>query len=79
MTTTAMIAGMLPIALGMGGDASFRQPMAITVIGGLITSTLLSLLVVPVIFTYIDTMELWLARTVKRLSFSFENKEILAP
>ncbi len=47
------IAGMLPIAVGLGADASFRQPMAIAVIGGLVTSTLLSLLVVPVVFTYV--------------------------
>lgn len=60
MTTIAMIAGMLPIALGFGGDASFRQPMAIAVIGGLITSTALSLLVVPVTFTYIHSLEAWL-------------------
>jgi multidrug efflux pump subunit AcrB len=59
MTTTAMIAGMLPIALGFGGDASFRQPMAIAVIGGLITSTALSLLVVPVTFTYVHGFENW--------------------
>lgn len=57
MTTIAMIAGMVPIALGFGGDASFRQPMAISVIGGLVTSTALSLLVVPVTFTYIDGLE----------------------
>jgi multidrug efflux pump subunit AcrB len=57
MTTIAMIAGMTPIALGFGGDASFRQPMAIAVIGGLITSTALSLLVVPVTFTYIYRFE----------------------
>lgn len=57
MTTLAMIAGMLPIALGLGADASFRQPMAIAVIGGLITSTALSLLVVPVAFTYVDDLE----------------------
>src|SRR3546814_20455618 len=54
MTTIAMGAGMLPLALGLGADPSFRSPMAITVIGGLITSTLLSLLVVPVVFTFID-------------------------
>lgn len=56
MTTVAMIAGMLPIALGLGADASFRQPMAIAVIGGLISSTALSLLVVPVVFTYLDAL-----------------------
>jgi len=54
MTTIAMGAGMLPIALGIGTDPSFRAPMAIVVIGGLITSTFLSLLVIPVLFTYVD-------------------------
>jgi multidrug efflux pump subunit AcrB len=48
MTTIAMGAGMLPIAIGIGTDPSFRAPMAIVVIGGLITSTFLSLLVIPV-------------------------------
>jgi multidrug efflux pump subunit AcrB len=57
MTTVAMIAGMLPIALGLGADASFRQPMAVAVIGGLLTSTALSLLVVPVVFAYVDGFE----------------------
>jgi multidrug efflux pump subunit AcrB len=52
MTTIAMGAGMLPIALGWGADPSFRAPMAIVVIGGLITSTFLSLLVMPVVFTW---------------------------
>ena len=56
MTTIAMGAGMLPIALGMGADPSFRQPMAIIVIGGLLTSTMLSLLVVPVIFSLVDDL-----------------------
>ncbi|KAF1712834.1 efflux RND transporter permease subunit [Pseudoxanthomonas sacheonensis] len=54
MTTIAMGAGMLPIALGLGADASFRSPMAIGVMGGLITSTVLCLLVVPVAYSYID-------------------------
>jgi multidrug efflux pump subunit AcrB len=62
MTTVAMIAGMLPIALGLGADASFRQPMAIAVIGGLISSTALSLLVVPVAFTYLDSLHRYAAR-----------------
>ena len=56
MTTVAMGAGMLPIALGIGTDPSFRAPMAIVVIGGLITSTFLSLLVIPVVFTYVDDL-----------------------
>jgi multidrug efflux pump subunit AcrB len=62
MTTIAMGAGMLPIALGWGTDPSFRSPMAIVVIGGLITSTFLSLLVIPVLFTYVDDFVQWVAR-----------------
>ena len=66
MTTIAMAAGMLPIALGFGAaDPSFRGPMAISVIGGLVTSTLLSLLVIPVVFTYVDDVLVWLRRPVK--------------
>jgi len=56
MTTIAMGIGMFPIALGVGADPSFRQPMAIIVIGGLMTSTFLSLLVIPVVFTYVDDL-----------------------
>lgn len=66
MTTIAMIAGMMPIAIGLGGDSSFRQPMAIAVIGGLITSTALSLLVVPVTYLYIDDLERRLGRAFAR-------------
>ena len=54
MTTIAMGAGMMPTALGLAADPSFRQPMAIVVIGGLIASTFLSLLVIPAVFTVID-------------------------
>jgi len=54
MTTIAMTAGMLPIALGLGADAAFRQPMAVAVIGGLITSTLLSLVVIPAAFASME-------------------------
>ncbi|MDH4375518.1 MAG: efflux RND transporter permease subunit [Ramlibacter sp.] len=68
MTTIAMGAGMLPIAIGWGtADPSFRSPMAIAVIGGLITSTVLSLLVIPVVFTYVDDVLLFLQRLFKRL------------
>jgi multidrug efflux pump subunit AcrB len=62
MTTIAMGAGMLPIALGLGADPSFRQPMAIIVIGGLVTSTLLSLLVIPVLYTYVDDLMQFIRR-----------------
>jgi multidrug efflux pump subunit AcrB len=74
MTTIAMAAGMLPIAIGLGAaDPSFRSPMSIAVIGGLFTSTILSLLVVPVVFEVVDdsehgiqTFRRRLRRTVRR-------------
>ena len=66
MTTIAMGAGMIPIALGVGVDPSFRAPMAIVVIGGLITSTFLSLLVIPVVFTLVDDLVQAVARLSKR-------------
>lgn len=65
MTSLAMGFGMLPIALALGNaDMTFRSPMAITIIGGLITSTLLSLLIVPAFFTCIDDLEKWLKRKI---------------
>jgi HAE1 family hydrophobic/amphiphilic exporter-1 len=60
MTTVAMAAGMLPTALSIGGVASFRQPMAVAVIGGLISSTALSLVLVPVVYEVFDQLENWL-------------------
>lgn len=66
MTTIAMGAGMVPIAMGWGADPSFRQPMAVAVIGGLITSTFLSLLVIPVVFTYVDDLVVWTGRVLRR-------------
>ena len=54
MTTTAMIFGMLPLAFEIGAGSEMRAPMARAVIGGLITSTLLTLIVVPVVYTYLD-------------------------
>lgn len=62
MTSLAMGAGMMPIAMGFGADSSFRGPMAIAVIGGLVTSTLLSLVVIPAVYTVIDD----LSRAVRR-------------
>jgi len=56
MTTLAMIFGMLPLAFAIGAGAEMRAPMARAVIGGLITSTLLSLLVVPVVYTFLDDL-----------------------
>lgn len=66
MTTVAMGAGMLPIAVGIGADTEFRAPMAIAVIGGLITSTLLSLIYVPAIFTVVDDIQAFIGRRFGR-------------
>ncbi len=66
MTTIAMGAGMLPIALGLSGDPSFRAPMGVTVIGGLLASTALSLFVVPVVFTLVDDFQKWMKRKLRR-------------
>jgi multidrug efflux pump subunit AcrB len=67
MTTIAMVAGMLPLALGLhGGDSSFRAPMAYAVIGGLVTSTMLSLFVVPVVFEVVDELTLRISRLLRK-------------
>jgi HAE1 family hydrophobic/amphiphilic exporter-1 len=62
MTTFAMMFGMLPLALALGQGAEMRAPMARAVIGGLITSTLLTLLVVPVVYTLLDDFGAWARR-----------------
>jgi HAE1 family hydrophobic/amphiphilic exporter-1 len=67
MTTMAMAAGMLPTALSLGKGSEFRQPMAVAVIGGLITSTVLSLLLVPVVYEFIDDFERWIMPKLGRL------------
>jgi multidrug efflux pump subunit AcrB len=64
MTTVAMVAGMLPVALSI---EEFRAPMGIAVIGGLITSTLLTLLVVPAMFTLVDDVERWIGPRLMKL------------
>jgi HAE1 family hydrophobic/amphiphilic exporter-1 len=56
MTTLAMILGMIPVALGMGASASFRQAIGFTIIGGLISSTILTLVVVPVVYVILDNV-----------------------
>jgi multidrug efflux pump subunit AcrB len=66
MTTIAMIAGMTPIAMGWAGDPSFRAPMGVAVIGGLIVSTVMSLFIVPAMFTVIDDFQQWLGRLGRR-------------
>ncbi len=68
MTTVAMIAGMLPTALGLGAGSEFRKPMAVAVIGGLVSSTALSLVLVPVIYLFVDSFETWLKPKFSRLT-----------
>jgi multidrug efflux pump subunit AcrB len=79
MTTVAMVAGMMPIALGLGGDVSFNQPMAIAVIGGLITSTALTLVVVPAVFTIVDDIERWIGPFFTRLLSHDDGQQTSAP
>jgi len=67
MTTMAMMAGMLPTALALEKGAEFRQPMAVAVIGGLMTSTVLSLVLVPVVYEFIDDFESWLKPRLAKL------------
>jgi multidrug efflux pump subunit AcrB len=67
MTTVAMVAGMVPTALSLGGDGSWRAPMGVTVIGGLIFSTALTLLLVPAFFSIAIDVEKWMGRKFGRL------------
>ena len=67
MTTVAMVAGMLPIALSLSGDGSWRAPMGVTVIGGLIFSTILTLLLVPALFSIAIDVESWFGRKFGRM------------
>jgi len=66
MTTLAMIFGMLPAALGTGAGSEMRQPMGVSVIGGLLTSTLLTLVVVPVVYSLFDDLGRWARGRVRR-------------
>jgi HAE1 family hydrophobic/amphiphilic exporter-1 len=67
MTTVAMAAGMMPAALAVQKGSEFRQPLAVAVIGGLATSTILSLVLVPVVYEFIDDFERWLRPKLARL------------
>ncbi len=71
MTSLSTIAGTFPLALGLGAGAEVRQSMGVAVIGGFTTSTLLTLVVVPVLFTYIDNFQHWIIDTVK---YGFKKK-----
>ncbi|HNE91291.1 MAG TPA: efflux RND transporter permease subunit, partial [Agitococcus sp.] len=66
MTTMAMVMGMMPLALGLGDGAEQRAPMAHAIIGGVITSTLLTLIVVPVVYTYLDDIKKLVKRALTK-------------
>jgi HAE1 family hydrophobic/amphiphilic exporter-1 len=72
MTTFALIAGMVPVALGVGEGADFRAPLGIAVIGGVITSTLLTLLVIPTVYEILADWRDW-------LSARFARREVRSP
>lgn len=67
MTTFALIAGMIPVALGRGDGAQFRQPLGVSVIGGVITSTLLTLIAIPTFYEILDSLREWFARLARRV------------
>lgn len=79
MTTVAMVAGMMPIALSLSGDGSSRAPMGIVVIGGLIMSTALTLVIVPATFSLAIGAEEWLAPRLKRWFTNNEGPATVAP
>ena len=66
MTTFAMIFGMVPVALALGEGAEFRAPMGQAVIGGLITSTLLTLFIVPVVYSILDDVSNYFSKNKKK-------------
>jgi HAE1 family hydrophobic/amphiphilic exporter-1 len=68
MTTFALVAGMIPVALGRGEGADFRAPLGVAVIGGVITSTLLTLLVIPTVYEILSDWRDWLAARFMRRS-----------
>jgi HAE1 family hydrophobic/amphiphilic exporter-1 len=78
MTTVAMVAGMMPVALSTAGGG-FRSSMGIAVIGGLITSTVLTLVIVPAVFSLIDDLEKWTSPRVAKWLTSSGEQDVAAP
>ena len=72
MTTVAMVAGMIPTAMSLSGDAAWRAPMGTVVIGGLILSTLLTLLIVPAGFSLADGLEKRLGPWLRKRVLTYE-------
>jgi multidrug efflux pump len=67
MTTMAAILGAIPLAFGFGDGAELRQPLGISIVGGLVVSQLLTLYTTPVVYLYVDRARLWLHRVWVRL------------
>lgn len=76
MTSFALIAGTIPIAIGLNEASAQRTSMGVAIIGGLISSTFLTLLVVPAAFGYIDDFRLWVSRTMKRATGAEDHDEV---
>jgi HAE1 family hydrophobic/amphiphilic exporter-1 len=68
MTTAALVLAMLPAALKLGEGSEWHAPMAVTVIGGLLTSTLLTLVLIPAVYTIVDDVRSTLAQVIARLT-----------
>ena len=79
MTTFALIAGMLPIALGTGEGAQFRAPMGVAIIGGVITSTFLTLLVIPTFYEVMDELRTKFSRKVGLAAPKTAEHPVIAP
>ncbi len=79
MTTTAMIGGMAPIAMGLGAGSEFRYPMGVVVIGGLISSTIFTLIIVPTIFVLFDNMKHTVLKVLKGDPEALPDNEIKLP
>ena len=79
MTTFALVAGMVPVAMGGGEGGDFRAPLGITVIGGVITSTLLTLLVIPTVYEILADSRDWLAAKLFRSTRATAPKRVHAP
>jgi predicted RND superfamily exporter protein len=75
MTTAAMIFGMVPVAVGHGDGGEVRAPMGVAVIGGLITSTFLTLIVVPVIYTFMESVSQFWVRVFQRFGAGQKHAE----
>ena len=79
MTSMALILAMLPLAARFGDGGEWRAPLATTVIGGLLTSTFLTLLVIPSVYTLVDDAQLFLASLPRRLQLASKPVQAAAP